>query len=172
MKVGAASSGRVAGETHSRQKPACVGEAPAFFCGASPAGSSSANSCSPTPQNCTSTLRAAAGSPLASPRTGSSVAKRKAKSSVQLIRRWAARGARIGNRNPIRKWEAILSAGDGARAGTVSRAEVQAEPAARAVFATVQGCLPVSRLFEAPPRLCEAISAIYVQRHDAGPSAD
>jgi len=40
------------------------------------------------------------------------------------------------------------------------------------VFATVQGCLPVSRLFEAPPRLCEAISAIYVQRHDAGQSAD
>ncbi|KOF53444.1 TetR family transcriptional regulator [Achromobacter sp. DMS1] len=42
------------------------------------------------------------------------------------------------------------------------------ESAARAVFATIQGCLLVSRLFEAPPRLCEAISAIYVQSQPAG----
>jgi TetR/AcrR family transcriptional repressor of nem operon len=37
------------------------------------------------------------------------------------------------------------------------------EVAGRAVFATVQGCILVSRLFQQPAALCEAIGALYVQ---------
>ena len=37
------------------------------------------------------------------------------------------------------------------------------EAAGRAVFATIQGCLLVSRLFQQPPALCEAISALYIE---------
>ena len=37
-----------------------------------------------------------------------------------------------------------------------------AESAGRAVFATVQGCMLVSRLFQQPPAFCEAIGALYV----------
>jgi len=37
------------------------------------------------------------------------------------------------------------------------------EAAGRAVFATVQGCILVSRLFQQPAALCEAIGALYVQ---------
>ncbi|AUT45227.1 TetR/AcrR family transcriptional regulator [Achromobacter sp. AONIH1] len=41
-----------------------------------------------------------------------------------------------------------------------------AESAGRAVFATVQGCMLVSRLFQQPPAFCEAIGALYVPCKD------
>lgn len=53
----------------------------------------------------------------------------------------------------------------GAEEGTLKFSGT-AEAAGRAVFATVQGCLLVSRLFQAPPALCEAISALYVECQD------
>lgn len=53
----------------------------------------------------------------------------------------------------------------GAEEGTLKFSGT-AEAAGRAVFATVQGCMLVSRLFQAPPALCEAISALYVECQD------
>lgn len=53
----------------------------------------------------------------------------------------------------------------GAEEGTL-KFSGSAEAAGRAVFATVQGCMLVSRLFQAPPALCEAISALYVECQD------
>ena len=41
-----------------------------------------------------------------------------------------------------------------------------AESAGRAGFATVQGCMLVSRLFQQPPAFCEAIGALYVPCKD------
>ncbi|MFY1975860.1 TetR family transcriptional regulator C-terminal domain-containing protein, partial [Achromobacter dolens] len=53
----------------------------------------------------------------------------------------------------------------GAQEGTLKFSGT-AEAAGRAVFATVQGCMLVARLFQAPPALCEAISALYVECQD------
>lgn len=51
---------------------------------------------------------------------------------------------------------------DGAREGTLRYASTP-EKAARALFATVQGCLLGARLFQRPPELREALGALYVQ---------
>ena len=56
-------------------------------------------------------------------------------------------------------------AGRGKAQGTL-KFNGTAESAGRAVFATVQGCMLVSRLFQQPPAFCEAIGALYVPCKD------
>lgn len=70
------------------------------------------------------------------------------------------RGALQGFFRAHEAWLARVLA-QGAAEGTL-RFSGSADAAGRAVFATVQGCLLVSRLFQQPPALCEAISALYV----------
>ncbi|MFY2609921.1 TetR/AcrR family transcriptional regulator [Achromobacter ruhlandii] len=74
------------------------------------------------------------------------------------------RGALQGFFRAHEAWLARVLA-QGAEEGTL-KFSGSAEAAGRAVFATVQGCMLVSRLFQAPPALCEAISALYVQCQD------
>lgn len=71
------------------------------------------------------------------------------------------RGALQGFFRAHEAWLARVLA-EGAEQGTLKFSGTP-EAAGRAVFATVQGCLLVSRLFQQPPALCEAISALYVQ---------
>ncbi len=80
------------------------------------------------------------------------------------------RGALQGFFRAHEAWLARVLA-EGAEQGTLKFSGTP-EAAGRAVFATVQGCLLVSRLFQQPPALCEAISALYVgcegkSEHDA-----
>ncbi|WP_313623744.1 TetR/AcrR family transcriptional regulator [Achromobacter sp.] len=70
------------------------------------------------------------------------------------------RGALQGFFRAHEAWLARVLA-EGAEQGTLKFSGTP-EAAGRAVFATVQGCLLVSRLFQQPPALCEAISALYV----------
>ncbi len=74
------------------------------------------------------------------------------------------RGALQGFFRAHEAWLARVLA-QGVQEGTL-KFSGSAEAAGRAVFATVQGCLLVSRLFQAPPALCEAISALYVECRD------
>ncbi|WP_238911663.1 TetR/AcrR family transcriptional regulator [Achromobacter xylosoxidans] len=74
------------------------------------------------------------------------------------------RGALQGFFRAHEAWLARVLA-QGAEEGTL-KFSGSAEAAGRAVFATVQGCMLVSRLFQAPPALCEAISALYVECKD------
>lgn len=74
------------------------------------------------------------------------------------------RGALQGFFRAHEAWLARVLA-QGAEEGTL-KFSGSAEAAGRAVFATVQGCMLVSRLFQAPPALCEAISALYVECQD------
>ncbi|EHK66066.1 TetR/AcrR family transcriptional regulator [Achromobacter arsenitoxydans] len=71
------------------------------------------------------------------------------------------RGALQGFFRAHEAWLARVLA-EGAEQGTLKFSGTP-EAAGRAVFATVQGCLLVSRLFQQPPALCEAISALYVE---------
>lgn len=71
------------------------------------------------------------------------------------------RGALQGFFRAHEAWLARVLA-EGAAQGTLKFSGTP-EAAGRAVFATIQGCLLVSRLFQQPPALCEAISALYVE---------
>lgn len=51
---------------------------------------------------------------------------------------------------------------EGAAQGTL-KFSGSPEVTARALFSTVQGCLISSRLFHEPPRLCQAVGAMYVE---------
>ncbi|MNR44150.1 hypothetical protein D3C85_1628560 [compost metagenome] len=70
------------------------------------------------------------------------------------------RGALQGFFRAHEAWLARVLA-EGTEQGTLKFSGTP-EAAGRAVFATVQGCLLVSRLFQQPPALCEAISTLYV----------
>ena len=71
------------------------------------------------------------------------------------------RGALQGFFRAHEAWLARVLA-EGAAQGTMKFSGTP-EAAGRAVFATVQGCILVSRLFQQPPALCEAIGALYVE---------
>ncbi|MGE8687222.1 MAG: TetR/AcrR family transcriptional regulator [Achromobacter sp.] len=71
------------------------------------------------------------------------------------------RGALQGFFRAHEAWLARVLA-EGAAQGTMKFSGTP-EAAGRAVFATVQGCILVSRLFQQPAALCEAIGALYVQ---------
>lgn len=71
------------------------------------------------------------------------------------------RGALQGFFRAHEAWLARVLA-EGAAQGTLKFSGTP-EAAGRAVFATIQGCLLVSRLFQQPPALCEAISALYIE---------
>ncbi|MBR8652309.1 TetR/AcrR family transcriptional regulator [Achromobacter sp. Marseille-Q0513] len=74
------------------------------------------------------------------------------------------RGALQGFFRAHEAWLARLLA-EGKAQGTL-KFNGTAESAGRAVFATVQGCMLVSRLFQQPPAFCEAIGALYVPCKD------
>ncbi|MGS1008415.1 TetR/AcrR family transcriptional regulator [Achromobacter anxifer] len=71
------------------------------------------------------------------------------------------RGALQGFFRAHEAWLARVLA-EGAAQGTMKFAGTP-EAAGRAVFATVQGCILVARLFQQPAALCEAIGALYVE---------
>lgn len=71
------------------------------------------------------------------------------------------RGALQGFFRAHEAWLARVLA-EGAAQGTMKFAGTP-EAAGRAVFATVQGCILIARLFQQPAALCEAIGALYVQ---------
>ena len=71
------------------------------------------------------------------------------------------RGALQGFFRAHEAWLARVLA-EGAAQGT-KKFSGTPEVAARAVFATVQGCILIARLFQQPAALCEAIGALYVE---------
>jgi len=71
------------------------------------------------------------------------------------------RGALQGFFRAHEAWLARVLA-EGAAQGTMKFSGTP-EAAGRAVFATVQGCILVARLFQQPAALCEAIGALYVE---------
>ncbi|MGY6272996.1 TetR/AcrR family transcriptional regulator [Achromobacter denitrificans] len=71
------------------------------------------------------------------------------------------RGALQGFFRAHEAWLARVLA-EGAAQGTMKFSGTP-QAAGRAVFATVQGCILVSRLFQQQAALCEAIGALYVQ---------
>ena len=78
------------------------------------------------------------------------------------------RGALQGFFRAHEAWLARVLA-EGAAQGTMKFSGTP-EAAGRAVFATVQGCILIARLFQQPAALCEAIGALYVQceGHEGG----
>ncbi|RIJ04262.1 TetR/AcrR family transcriptional regulator [Achromobacter sp. K91] len=79
------------------------------------------------------------------------------------------RGALQGFFRAHEAWLARVLA-EGAAQGTMKFSGTP-EAAGRAVFATVQGCILVARLFQQPAALCEAIGALYVEcdgKHGGG----
>ncbi|QKH35911.1 TetR/AcrR family transcriptional regulator [Achromobacter pestifer] len=71
------------------------------------------------------------------------------------------RGALQGFFRAHEAWLARVLA-EGAAQGTMKFSGTP-EAAGRAVFATVQGCILIARLFQQPAALCEAIGALYVE---------